>query len=53
MTFTPDEKKLLKYFVEQHLKEIKLNEKLRNQWPLDIAAEAGYENFLKGILKKL
>ena len=53
MSFTKDEKKVLKYILDEHIKEVEKNEALVNSPPILLAAELKYDEFLKNLRKKL
>ena len=54
MNFTKEEKKLLKLLVKKELEEFeKDDESILREPPGLLAAEAKYDQFLKGLLKKL
>lgn len=53
MSFTKDEKKVLRYILEEHIKEVEKNEALVNSPPVLLAAEFKYDKFLKNLRKKL
>ncbi len=53
MSLTNDEKKVIINVLEKHLEEVKETEKLQNMDISFLAAEVKYEDFIKGIIKKL
>ncbi|MBS3145509.1 hypothetical protein J4414_01785 [Candidatus Woesearchaeota archaeon] len=53
MNLTDKEKEAVRLILEQHLEEIKSNEKILNQNVQLLAMEVKYEDMLKDIIKKL
>ena len=48
-----EEKEILRELTKEHLEQVKRTEKIPNQQFEIFAAEIKYEDFLKGVLKKL
>lgn len=53
MSFTEDEKKVLRFILDEHIKEVEKNEALVDSPPVLLAAELRYDNFLKNLREKL
>ncbi len=53
MNLTKDEKKAVKIALQKHLEEVIENEGMINEDVRFLAGEARYEDFLRGIIKKL
>lgn len=53
MNLTRDEKKVLRYILDEHIKEVEENEALADSLPILLAAELKYDKFLKNLRKKL
>lgn len=53
MNLTKEERKVLIHFLNQHIKEIEINEAVKDQTIKDLAAEFNYEEFLQEIIGKL
>tara|TARA_Y100000031_G_C8124745_1_gene339936 strand:+ start:198 stop:362 length:165 start_codon:yes stop_codon:yes gene_type:complete len=49
----PNEKKLLLYLLEEHIDQVKKQEKTPSQQLMLLSAELKYEEFLEGIVKKV
>ena len=53
MELTKIEKELFLQLINEHLAEVRKNEKLQNEPPVLLGAEMRYEDFLVGLVKKL
>lgn len=53
MDLTEDEKKVLIYILDVHIKEVEKNEALVDTPPVLLSAELKYDNFLNELRKKL
>ena len=53
MNFTEDEKKVLRYILDEHIKDVEKNETLVDSPPVLLAAELRYDDFLKNLMEKL
>jgi|TARA_Y100000310_G_C20556828_1_gene750998 hypothetical protein len=53
MSLTPKERKALVNLLEEHIKQVKKQEKVPSQQIALLSAEVKYEEFLEGIKKKI
>lgn len=53
MSFTENEKRVIKMVLERHLEDVRKAEAEIGQDMIDLAGEAKYEQFVENIIKKI